>query len=157
MRNERLANQLREARERHRSQVRLHIFLPLLLLALLALGIVVLIIAKGEERIGALAALATIWLILPVLCLGGVFLALLSALIYLLTKALIALPGIAQQAQLTNCRLQTRARRFADGITQPFFRFHEGRAMLQAIGKALRSVILDRYGGSDGRDAFLED
>lgn len=156
MGNEHFVSQLREARERHRSQVHRHIFMPLLLLVLLALGTVVLIIVKGDERTGALAALATILLILPVLCLGGVFLTLLAGLIYLLTKALIALPGVAQQAQMTNWRLQIRVRRLADKIVQPLFRLHEGRAMLGAIGKALRSVHLDRYGGPDGRDTFLE-
>nr|BAL54975.1 hypothetical protein HGMM_F22C05C21 [uncultured Chloroflexota bacterium] len=154
MKNKPFEMQWREARERHRSELARQIFLPLVLLSLLTIALLFWIVLREGERVNAVAALATIWLILPLLCLGGGWLALLIGLIYLLAQALSAFPAMAQQVQLFNWRLQRRARHLADRAVAPFFRLHEGGAMIE---KALRLIHPAKYGGVDGRDAFLED
>ena len=87
---------------KHRNQVMRQIILPVALSALLLVGIVVLVsyatFSQGGD-VGRWAAISTMWVILPMLLGGLVVLAILGGLIYLMWRALKALPyytGIAQ-------------------------------------------------------------
>ncbi len=87
---------------RHRKQRNLQIFLPVILSALLFIGMIVLVSLATFNQggdVGRWAAISTIWIIIPILIAGLIFLALLVGLIYLMARALGALPyytGIAQ-------------------------------------------------------------
>ena len=86
----------------HRKQRNRQIILPVVLSAVLMIVVVVLIsfatFTSGGD-VARWAAISTIWIILPVLLAGLIFLALLTALNYVLARALGALPhytGIVQ-------------------------------------------------------------
>ncbi|MBI3167148.1 MAG: hypothetical protein HYZ22_01610 [Chloroflexi bacterium] len=87
---------------KHRRQVMRQIILPVLLSALILVGIVVWVsfatFSQGGD-VGRWAAISTMWVIIPMLIGGLVVLAILGGLIYLMARALNALPyytGIAQ-------------------------------------------------------------
>ncbi|MEJ5241107.1 MAG: hypothetical protein WHS87_07915 [Anaerolineales bacterium] len=138
--------QVHEGRARHRRQVTLHIFLPLTLGFLLVFGLLFLSIWGEGSRLSAVAALATIWLILPILCLQAVFLALLIAAVYGLARLLRALPGMAIEAHVRNYRFQRNLRRLADRAAEPILKWHEGLAKIKTstdlrhVWKAWNSV-----------------
>jgi len=87
---------------KHRKQVMRQVILPVVLSAILLIGLIVLIVnstfnANGD--VGRWAAISTIWIIIPVLIAGLVVLVILIGLIYLMMLALGSLPyytGIAQ-------------------------------------------------------------
>ena len=86
----------------HRKQRTRQIFLPVIISALLMIALIVLIsfatFSSGGD-VGRWAAVSTIWIIIPILLSGFIFLAILVGLIYLMARALSALPhytGIAQ-------------------------------------------------------------
>ncbi len=86
----------------HRKQRNTQVILPVILSALLMIGMVVLIsfaTFKSDGDVGRWAAISTIWIIIPILLAGLIVLALLIGGIYLMARALGALPhytGIAQ-------------------------------------------------------------
>lgn len=87
---------------KHRKQVMQKIILPVVLSALVLVGIVVWVsyatFSQGGD-VGRWAAISTIWVIIPMLVGGLVVLAILGGLIYGMAKLLGALPyytGIAQ-------------------------------------------------------------
>lgn len=87
---------------RHRKQVVRQIILPVVVAVLLMIALIVLIsfatFSSGGD-VGRWAAVSTIWIIIPTLLAGLILLAILVGLIYLMARALGALPtytGIAQ-------------------------------------------------------------
>lgn len=86
----------------HRKQRATQIILPVALGVLLMIGMVVLICIdtfKSGGDVGRWAAISTMWILLPVMLAGLILLALLVGGIYLMTRALGALPyytGLAQ-------------------------------------------------------------
>ncbi len=125
--------QVRAGKERHQQEVTLHIFLPLGLSLLIALAFLLLSLWGQGSRLSAIAALATIWLILPILCLQAVFLVLLIAAIYGLTRMLKASPGMAIEARVWNYRFQRGVRRLADRAVEPILKSYEGVARIKAM------------------------
>jgi hypothetical protein len=87
---------------KHRQQRTTQIILPVVISVLLMIGMIVLIsfvTFKSDGDVGRWAAISTIWIIIPLLLVGLILLALLVGLIYLMARALGALPyytGIAQ-------------------------------------------------------------
>jgi uncharacterized membrane protein len=87
---------------KHRKQVMRQVILPVVLSALVLVAIVVWVsfatFSQGGD-VGRWAAISTIWVVIPMLLGGLVVLAILGGLIYLMARALNALPyytGIAQ-------------------------------------------------------------
>ena len=86
----------------HRKQRTTQIILPMVISALALIGMVVLIsfaTFKSDGDVARWAAISTIWIIIPILLAGLIFLIILIGLIYLMARALGALPhytGIAQ-------------------------------------------------------------
>ena len=79
------------------------------------------------------AAISTIWLVIPVMFFGLLFFAVLVGLVYLLAKALNAIPPYTAKAQYYVNRGASEARRFSDIATKPVL-FIEGiKANLKAI------------------------
>jgi uncharacterized membrane protein len=87
---------------KHREQVVRQIILPVVIAAVLMVALIVLICLatfNSNGDVGRWAAISTIWIIIPILLAGFIFLAILVGLIYLMARALGALPyytGIAQ-------------------------------------------------------------
>lgn len=86
----------------HRKQRVTQIFLPVMLSAILLVGMVVLISLatfKSNGDVGRWAAISAMWVAVPILLAGLILLAVLIGLIYLMTLALKNLPrytGVAQ-------------------------------------------------------------
>ncbi len=86
----------------HRKQRSSQIILPIILSALVFVGLIVLISLATFTRggdVGRWAAISTIWIVIPIMIAGLIFLLVLIGLIYLMARALGALPyytGIAQ-------------------------------------------------------------
>ncbi len=125
--------QVRAGKERHRREVTLHIFLPLGFSLLIALAFLLLSLWGQGNRLSAIAALATIWLSLPLLCLQGMLLALLIAAIYGLSHLLKAALGIAVEVRVRNYRFQRGLRRLADRAAELILKSHEGSARIKTM------------------------
>jgi hypothetical protein len=86
----------------HRRQVVRQIVMPVVLAALLMIGMIVLIsmatFGQGGD-VGRWAAISTIWIVIPIMVAGIVFLAILIGLIYLMALALGNLPQYTAIAQ----------------------------------------------------------
>ena len=79
------------------------------------------------------AAISTIWLVIPVMIFGLLFLAALAGLVYLLARGLQLLPPYSAKAQYYVNRGASEAKRFSEMATQPVL-FLEGiKASLKAI------------------------
>jgi uncharacterized membrane protein len=86
----------------HRKQRNTQIVLPVVLGAIILIGMIVLISLatfRSNGDVGRWAAISTIWIVIPILLAGFILLAVLIGLIYLMARGLGALPhytGIAQ-------------------------------------------------------------
>lgn len=125
-----------ERQRQHRRTIWLQIGLPLVLTVLLILVLFGLIVGGGGD-ITQPTALATIWLILPLLCLGMLVLAILIGGIYALSQTLRGLPPVALRVQLFSWRLEQRLRRVADASTRPVFAWSKMMAMIRAAKQKL--------------------
>lgn len=87
---------------KHRRQFARQILLPIVLSALIFVGMIVWVSVAAFTQggdVGRWAAISTIWVIIPIMIGGLIFLAILAGLIYLLARALGILPyytGVAQ-------------------------------------------------------------
>jgi len=86
----------------HRRQRNTQIILPMVISSLVLIGLIVLISLatfNSNGDVGRWAAISTIWIVIPILLAGLIVLVILIGLIYLMARALGALPhytGIAQ-------------------------------------------------------------
>ncbi len=88
--------------QQHRKQRTMQIILPVVVSAILMVGLIVLISLvtfRSEGDVSRWAAISTIWIIIPVLVAGLITLATLIGLIYLMARALSALPAYTAIAQ----------------------------------------------------------
>lgn len=86
----------------HRKQRNTQIILPIILSAVMLVGLVVLISISTFKQggdVGRWAAISTIWIVIPVLIAGLILLAILIGLIYLMARALQGLPYYTRIAQ----------------------------------------------------------
>ena len=87
---------------KHRKQRLTQVILPVVLSAVLMIGMIVLISLatfRSNGDVGRWAAISTMWISIPIMLAGLILLAILIGLIYLMARALNALPhytGIAQ-------------------------------------------------------------
>lgn len=120
----------------HRRQAWLQIFLPILIAVAVILVVAVL---TGLAAFGGTgdsvrwAATSTIWLLIPVMICGLLFLALLSGLVYLLARALQVLPSYTSSGQYYFNRVTSQIKRFSDTSTRPVFFLEEIKARVRAI------------------------
>ncbi|MCX6058495.1 MAG: hypothetical protein NTW69_10135 [Chloroflexi bacterium] len=106
----------------HRRQVTRQIILPVVISALLMLGLIVLISLvtfKSAGDVSRWAAVSTIWIIIPILLTGLIILALLIGLIYLMARALNALPHYTGLAQDYVYIAQSYIMRGAEMVVKP--------------------------------------
>lgn len=120
----------------HRRQFWTQIFLPMIVAVLLIIAVAVItgLTAFGaNDRSPIWAAISTIWLVIPVMFFGLIFLGLLVGLVYLLARTLQILPPYTSKAQYYVDRGASEAKRFSDMAAKPVI-FIEGiMASLKAI------------------------
>lgn len=122
----------------HRREVLWQIILPMVLVGVVLLAGVVALGLTGVGSAGRWADISLMWLLLPVIVLSIVPLALLVGLIYGLTRALGALPGLAYQAQRALLRVERTTRRIADRAAAPVIGVESRTASWKAFWRTLR-------------------
>ena len=113
--------------QNHRRQFWIQIFLPMILAVLIIIAVAVItgIAALGQGDSPRWAAISTIWLVIPVMFFGLLFLVLLAGLIYLLARTLNIIPPYTSKAQYYVNRGASEAKRFSDMAAKPVL-FIEG-------------------------------
>jgi len=118
----------RPSYQTHRRQFWTQIFLPIILAVLLIIAVAVI---TGVAAFGAndnspvWAAISTIWLVIPVMFFGLIFLIVLTGLVYLLARTLQILPPYTSKAQYYVNRGSSEAKRYSDMAAEPVL-FIEG-------------------------------
>jgi hypothetical protein len=121
---------------KHRRQLVWQIVLPVALTAFLILLLIVLINLAAFHRGGDVArwaAVSTIWIVVPIMVAGFLFLALLTGLVYLLKKLLDVTPTYTGLAQDYVHRAAESIKRGADAAVRPIFFLEEIRASVRAF------------------------
>ena len=98
------------------------ILLPLLMTVLLFLAVIILTsIAtfRDNGEVGRWAAISTIWLVIPVLFAGLIFLVILAGMIYLLARLIGLIPPYSNQAQRFVYRIEGHVKRGAEMTRKP--------------------------------------
>lgn len=106
----------------HRKQVVRQVILPVVIASLLLIGLIVLICLATFNQggdVGRWAAISTIWIVIPILLVGLILLALLIGLIYLLARALGAMPRYTGLVQDYVYLAQGYIVRGADMVVKP--------------------------------------
>lgn len=119
----------------HRRQVWTQILLPMLLVALIILALVALISLsafRDQGDVGRWAAIATIWLTIPTLVAGLIFLAALAAVTYAVAKVTQVIPPYSYKAQ-------TIFQRIADGTTRAAEMVRKPALAVRGVGALLRA------------------
>jgi hypothetical protein len=112
----------------HRKQLWTQILLPLLIAALIFIGVIVLTSLatfRSNGDVGRWAAISTIWLLLPVIAAGLILLVILIALIYLVTYVIPLIPPYTYQAQRFMYRVNGIVKHIADMARKPVLIFQE--------------------------------
>ena len=123
--------------QRHRRQLALQIILPVVLFAILIVALIVLVnIATFRDGgdVGRWAAISTIWIVIPIMIAGFIFLALLTGIIYLLKRLLQITPLYTGQAQDFVHKIAIRIRRAADASVKPVI-------FLDSIGAMIKRLL----------------
>ena len=125
-----------ESYRRYRRQRTNQIIVPIVLAAILFIGMVILVnIATFRDNgdVGRWAAISTIWIVIPVCISGLVFLALLGGLVYLMARLLGVAPTYTGKAQDFIHKLAIHIRRAADMAVRPVFSVNGFGATLKAL------------------------
>jgi uncharacterized membrane protein (DUF485 family) len=108
--------------QQHRRQRTTQIILPVVISALVLIGMIVLIsftTFKSNGDVGRWAAISTIWIVIPILLVGLIVLAILIGLIYLMARALSELPQYTELAQNYVYLAQGYIMRGAEMVVKP--------------------------------------
>ena len=131
-----LPEPVHESYKRHRKQRTSQILLPVILAAVLFVGLIVLVnIATFGYNgdVGRWAAISTMWISIPVCLMGFVFLILVVGMVYLMGRLLGVAPTYTLKAQNFVRKLAIRIRLIADKIVQPVFAVNGFGATIKAL------------------------
>ena len=121
------------------TQILLPILFTVLIFVTLAI-ITSLATFRDHGDVARWAAISTIWLILPVMIAGLIFLILLIAMIYLLSSLTSVIPPYSHQAQRIFYRIESGVKRYAEMFRKPALAVQElarlARAYLENLRKA---------------------
>jgi predicted PurR-regulated permease PerM len=120
----------------HRAQRTAQIILPVILAAAVMVGVSILVgvlAARGTGDLGRWAAVSAIWIMLPILLAGLVFLAITAGSVYLMARLLGILPIYTGRAQDFVYQLEGHIKRFSDLAVKPVFGLDEVGATLRAL------------------------
>lgn len=126
-----------ESYQRHRRQLTGQVILPIVLAALLFVASIVLISLatfRGSGDSARWAEISTMWIAIPVLIMGFVFLAVLVGIIYLLARLLGIAPIYTNRAQGFVQKLGIRIQRAADLPVRPIL-------FLNGMGASIKALL----------------
>ena len=106
----------------------------LVVLLVIAVAVITSMAAFGPNgRSPIWAAISTIWLVIPVMIFGLVFLALLGGLVFLLARTLQVLPPYSSDAQYYLNRAVSQIKLYSDKATEPVLFIEAFKASVRAI------------------------
>ena len=111
-----------ESYKQHRKQLVSQIILPVVISALLIVGLIVLVnVATFRDNgdVGRWAAISTIWIVIPMMFAGLIFLIILGGIVYLLKYLLNIAPIYTGQAQDFIYKIYGYITRAADAAAKP--------------------------------------
>ena len=126
-----------ESYKRHRKQLVSQIILPMVLTALLFVGMIVLISLatfRDGGDVGRWAAISTIWIVVPLMIAALIFIALLAGMVYLLQRLLQITPTYTGQLQDFIYKIAVYIKRAADATVKPVF-------LLDGIGASIKRLL----------------
>lgn len=127
----------------HRRQVILQIWLPIVLVTLVVLAAAVMAVVfsgTGGVDAGQLASISVIWLVLPFIVSGLLFLLFTLGMIFILARALRILPVYTHLVQLYANIINVRVTDFMDRLARPVIEAHGRTAGWKAIWRRRKSV-----------------
>lgn len=125
-----------ESYKRHRKEIVWQIILPVVLTAILFIALIVLVnIATFRDNgdVARWAAVATIWISIPIMIVALLLLAILVGIVYLLIRLLQIAPIYTGKAQDFAYKIAGYARRAADIAVKPVFFLDEVGATIKAF------------------------
>ena len=126
-----------ESYTRYRKQLVAQIILPMVLAALLFVGMIVLISVatfRDGGDVGRWAAISTIWIVVPIMIAALIFIVLLTGLVYLLKRLLQITPTYTGQLQDFINKIAAYIKRGADAAVKPVF-------FLDGIGASIKRLL----------------
>jgi hypothetical protein len=120
----------------HRKQVVWQVILPVVLAALLLIGLIVLISLstfRGGADMGRWAAISTIWIVMPILVVGMLVLILLIGVNYLIARLAQLIPNYTGIAQDYVFRAAGVIKRMTKAVVKPVFFLDTLTANLKAF------------------------
>ena len=124
----------------HRKQRVTQVILPVVFAALIMIGMIVLlsmVASNGGGDVSRWAAISTIWIIIPIMVVGVIFLAIVVGLIYLMVRVMAILPHYTGMAQDYVYIARGYIIRGADMAVKPFIALggyiESARAFLERI------------------------
>ena len=128
----------------HRKQVWQQILLPILLTVLIFIAVIVLTSVatfRDNGEVGRWAAMSEIWLVIPLIVIGLVFLILLIAIIYLLIRLTNLIPPYSYRVQVIFHRIEGGAKTIEKIAHKPVLLFQDlGEVIKTAIKKAQERI-----------------
>ena len=119
--------------QKHSHEVLWQITVPLLVGVVVVVALAVLVTFGSAARISRWADISTIWLIIPGLFVGLVFIALFGGITYLLLLAIRKLPPYARLAQAFFVKVNTAVRKASDKAVEPVLKVEGWRASWRAL------------------------
>ena len=126
-----------ESYKRHRKELAWQIIVPVVLSAILIVGVIVLVnVATFRDNgdVGRWAAISTIWIVIPIMVAGLIFLIILGGIVYLLKYLLQIAPTYTGQAQDFVHKIARYIERVADAIVKPVI-------ALDVIGASMKRLV----------------
>src|SRR6266508_4102800 len=137
MMNAKLPKPVHESYLKHRRDLAWKIIFPVVLSAVLCIGLIVLInlaTFRGGGDVARWADVSTMWIAVPIMFEMLIFLAVLVGIIYLLAKLLNIAPKYTSMLQDFFYKLEGYAKRVADGAAKPFI-------FLDSIGASINRFL----------------
>ena len=125
----------------HRKQLWTQILLPILIAVLVFVAVIIvtsLAAFRANGDVSRWAAISTVWLVLPVIFVGLVFLILLIAMIYLMARVSSLIPPYSYQAQRIVYRFEGGAKRAAEMVRKPVLALQELAELIKAYIEKVR-------------------
>lgn len=110
------------------------ILIPMLVMTALITTAAVMTVTGGTPRTQVWADVSIIWLIIPLMACTLLFLTILIAIIFGISRLTHVTPRYAARAQNLAAQGSTISRKIADGLTKPFF-------WLQQVGAVIKSFF----------------
>lgn len=124
----------------HRHQVRMQIYLPMIIGVLVVLAGVIAIIIYGvraESTLRRWADVSVIWIIIPAMFIGVIFMIVVVGGLYAVTRVLGVVPGYSKIVQGYFGQVEGKVLQVTDAVVEPILRVRSSWAVVKRKDKLL--------------------